>query len=189
MGNSSNEESAENLTFFDVLRVISGLLLLNALLSYAFTQSTMWGYSGKYVDSMYLIHRLKGSPIKEYTVNTLWNDVQNSGRLLISINKKVYDVTASYDVYNPKTITSRYGIFVGRDCTRIFINGCFHDLNQCTWNLENMKMDQSYVNTTVLKWENFYQQHPKYWQVGYLNVSNDDRDPPPACTNGILYPS
>lgn len=188
MKNKTNEEHNTEWTLLDMLRIVSGLIFLNALLSYWFSSSIMWGYTGKYVDSSYLFHVLKCSPMKIYTIESLWNDVQNSNRLLLSINKTVYDVTASYNTYDPKSITSRYGIFVGRDCTRMFVNGCFSDMDQCTWDLTNIGFDELHVNKSVAEWEKFYENHPKYWKVGYLDISDDTRDTPCQCLGGIKYP-
>lgn len=188
MRNNRDNEVSNEWSMLDLLRVISGLLLLHAILSYWFTSSTMWGYTGKYIDSNYLIHRLKLSPMTVFTIDSLWDEVQNSDRLLLSINKTVYDVTASYATYNPKSITSTYGVFVGRDCTRMFVNGCFADLSQCTWDLTNIGYDESYVNKVVEQWEKFYEKHPKYWKVGYLDISNDNRNTPAQCLNGKKYP-
>ena len=170
----------------DILRVCSGIILFNALLSYFFTSTTLWGYNDtKYVDWNYLSYKLKGSPQINYTIESLFNEKE---RYLISINRTVFDVTLNKEMYDPSSITARYSIFKGKDCTRIFINGCFHDLNQCTWDLRNTGYDNDYIENTIIHWLDYYNNHPLYWKVGKLEV-DENTSIPEKCMNGLMYPS
>ncbi|TID15038.1 hypothetical protein CANINC_004709 [Pichia inconspicua] len=177
------------ISVLDITRVLSGLLLLNALVSYTLTNSSTWGYSGKYVDTQYLLHLLRGAPLRKFTLSTLAEEVNVTGRLLISVNRTVFDVTASRDIYDPNRITARYKLFVGRDCTRMYVNGCFRDEEQCSWDIRNTGFDDEWVNKTVKHWVDFYSNHRNYWIVGYLDVSQEESlDTPPVCLNGLRYP-
>lgn len=173
--------------FIDTLRIISGLLLFNAISSYVFTGTSTWGYKGKWTDTEYLYHRLRGSPLRKYTIESLEASL-HSTRYLLSINKQVFDVTAGGDTYNPhKKLKSKYSTFVGRDCTRMFINGCFHDMEQCTWDLRNIGFDNEWVEKTVDHWVRFYENHPRYWKVGYLEADSPNEEPK-QCLSGVRYP-
>lgn len=175
------------INFFDFLRIFSGLLLLNAILSYVFTSSTTWGYEGKYVNASYLCHFVKGLPQQEFTLESLKDEV-NSGRLLLSIDRNVFDVSANQQMYNIQ-YGSRYSIFIGCDCTRMFVNGCFNNFEQCTWDLRNIGIDGDIVNESVRRWVEFYRNHPKYWQVGYLNIGDiNTYTLPQPCVSGLKYP-
>lgn len=171
----------------DVLRVVSGVLLLNAILSYTITKSSTWGYDGKYVDLQYLRHLTFGSRLRTFTIESLAQSVVDSKRLFVSVNKRVYDVTASRGIYDPKLITARYSMFVGKDCTRMYVNGCFRDIDQCSWDTRNIGYDQTWVDNSVNHWVKFYDNHSKYWLVGYLEV-DESIDPPKECMNGVQYP-
>lgn len=185
----SDEEVSSKITVLDVIRLISGLVIINAVLSYFFTSSTMWGYDGKYVDTHYLQYAVRGSPIKVYTLESLAAEYPKSGRLLVSIDRKVFDVTANYETYDPNSITSRYGVFVGRDCTRMFVNGCLKNMQQCTWDLRNIGYDTETTNKRVQHWVTFFSSNPRYWQVGILDVGDvDDYELPEICTKGVKYP-
>ena len=176
-------------TLLDILRVFSGVLLLNAILSYLFTSSTLWGLDdSKYVDLHYWHYVIRGSPLIPFTIDSLRREVEDSGRLLLSFNKKVYDVSRNPDVYDPSNFKARYSTFVGRDCTRMFLNGCFHDENQCTWDLRNIGFDADWVETSIEHWEKFYSENRKYWLVGYLEVE-EDRPVPEKCMDGMRYPN
>lgn len=148
----------------------------------------MWGYEGKYVDTRYLWFRLRGSPLQTYTIESLAHDVATSGNLLVSVDRHVFDVTASREMYDPRKITARYSMFVGKDCTRMYVNGCFRDQEQCTWDVRKTGYDEEWVDKTVRHWVDFYQNHSKYWLVGYLEV-DESVDAPPKCLNGVQYPS
>lgn len=173
----------------DILQIIGGLILLNAILSYLITSSTTWGYGGRYLDPHYYKHVLKGYPQKEYTAESLLEETQNSGRLLLSINRQVYDVTSNRALYDSNYVTARYASFVGRDCTRMYLNGCFGNSEQCTWDLRNIGYTEKWVNQSVDHWVRFYENNPRYWRVGYLNVGNESEYPiPEKCMDGVKYP-
>lgn len=174
----------------DVLQLFSGLIILNAILSYTFTSSTVWGYDNtRYVDPAYIMFIIKGSPMKYFTPEMLKTETEISGRLLLSINKKIFDVTRNREMYDSKYLSSRYSTFIGNDCTRMYINGCFKDINQCTWDLRNIGYDDKWVNKTVLHWEEFYRKNLGYWQVGYLDIGDEkDYEIPKKCLNGMKYP-
>lgn len=176
-------------TFLDVLRILSGLILLNALLSYTFTSSTMWGYDGRYVNTTYLRHVLRGYPQTRFTPESLLEATQKTGRLLLSIDKKVFDVSSNPEMYDPQSVSARYSTFVGQDCTRMFVNGCFNETSQCTWDLRNMGFEEDWVTQRVESWLKFYTENPHYWQVGYLDVGElETHDIPEQCLTGVSFP-
>lgn len=91
-----------------------------------------------------------------------------------------------------------YGFFSGRDATRAFVTGCFQeDLNSDLVGVEEMfvpvedveeegltkgqkkirkerevRLARQLVEKTVARWEGFFRNHAKYFQVG--RVSGDD---------------
>lgn len=175
----------------DVLRVLSGLLLLNALLSYFITGSQLWGYEGKYTDMAYIRHVLSGSPLRNYTLADLRYELNAHNRLLLSINRTVFDVSSNPKTYDPRSkLSSQYKLFVANDCTRLFVNGCFKDADQCTWDLRNTGFDDVYVDQVIQKWLNYYEQHSFYWKVGYLQLTpeQENQEPPMQCLDGLRYP-
>lgn len=185
----ANELARTKFNLLDVLQILSGLIFLNAILSYYFTSSTLWGYEGKFLDKNYLLFFFKGCPQKRFTPESLLQETKNTNRLLLSINKKVFDVTSNPEMYDPNLITARYSRFIGYDCTRMYINGCFKDSNQCTWDLRNIGYDENWVNKSVAHWEKFYASNPKYWQVGYLDIDDiGNYEMPEKCLNGMKYP-
>lgn len=176
-------------TLLDVLRILSGLILFNALLSYTFTSSTMWGYEGRYVNTNYIRHVLKGSPQTKFTPKTLLETTQQTGQLLLSIDRKVFDVSSNPEMYDPQSVSARYSTFVGQDCTRMFVNGCFNETSQCTWDLRNMGFEEDWVTQRVESWLKFYTENPHYWQVGYLDVGElETYDIPEQCLTGVSFP-
>ena len=54
----TNSGARDAFTLIDIVRVVGGLLFLNAFFSWWFTSTSTWGYNGKWINTQYLKHRL-----------------------------------------------------------------------------------------------------------------------------------
>lgn len=187
MTESVKNESRSSFSFLDFLRIFAGILFFNAILSYALTSSPTWGYSGKYLNPNYLAYVICGSPQVTFTVSSLAQSYQEKNKLYLSVNGTVFDVSANSDMYSTG---SRYNVFIGKDCTRLFVNGCFHKEDQSTWDLRNIGVDLEIANNRIDSWVNYFENHPEYWKVGVLDLTDPvTTEPPEVCFEGMMYSS
>lgn len=179
----SNCTTGESFGFLDVLRIIAGLLFANALLSWFFTSSTTWNCHGKWIDSSYLVFRLKNSYVN-LTIDELagYDGEDGSKQLYIAINGSVYDVSAARPIYGPG---GPYAKFAGKDAARAWITGCLDKPDEFTYDLRGIDEQEAYE--TLQQWHDFYTKHSKYWYAGV--VTHDDiTGPPPALCDHVKYP-
>lgn len=148
----------------DVIRIIGGLLFLNAFASWWFTSTSTWGYEGKWVDSRYLYFQLAGS-YTNFTEHQLaqFNGSDPQAPIYIGINGSVYDVTAGRSMYGPK---GSYRKLAGKDCARVYVTGCLMKADEYTHDLRGLQPHE--VQEQLGSWQKYYGEHPKYWYVGQV---------------------
>lgn len=185
MTESNETKSRSSFLFLDFVRIFAGILILNAILSYTLTSSPTWGYNGKYLNPNYLTYIIRGSPQDIFTVSSLAQSCQEKKKIYLSVNGTVFDVSANAEMYSSG---SRYNVFIGKDCTRLFVNGCFHKEDQSTWDLRNIGVDPEIVNKRIESWIKYFENHPEYWKVGVLDFSDSiTTKPPEVCLEGVMY--
>jgi len=146
------------ISFIDLLRVLSGLLLLSCVFSWLITDgsSLTWGYRPRIsrwrtLKSIFvppplhtlgalLVARLTES--QQPTVNltelelSAYTGVDPTLPLYVAVNGSVFDVSANPGMYGPG---GGYHFFAGRDAARAFVSGCFDtDLTHDLRGLEEM---------------------------------------------------
>lgn len=156
-----------NFFFFillDLLRIFGGIIFLNSLFSWWYTKSLYWNYDGRLLNIKYLFF-LGFKRIENFTTQRLllYNGQNPKLPIYISINGEIFDVSASRSIYGPK---GKYNIFSGKDCSRLFVTGCFQIPEECTYDLRGL--DQKKVDYYLTEWTNFYKKNKKYWKVGNL---------------------
>lgn len=126
---------------------------------------------------------------------SLYNGTSTSLPIYLCINGSIYDVSAGRHAYGPG---ASYSFFAGRDATRAFVTGCFRDdltddmrgVEEMFIPVEDNDQDEKEralteaerrereeremvealekVTRTVEKWQTFYRNHAKYFEVGKL---------------------
>lgn len=122
---------------------------------------------------------------------TLYNGTDPSLPIYLAVNGSIFDVSANRPVYGPG---GSYNFFAGRDATRAFVTGCFkEDLTPDLGGVEEMflpiedvederitsaerkirreremRLAKEQIKKTVLRWQGFFRNHKKYFQVGVL---------------------
>ncbi|KAK7683007.1 hypothetical protein QCA50_014040 [Cerrena zonata] len=144
----------------DIVRVIGGLLLLNAFLSWWFTSSSTWGY-------------------KELA---LYNGTDQNLPIYLAINGKVYDVTNGRAFYGPP---ATYSSFSGKDSARAFVTGCIKSPEQYTHDLRGIEPTKAAKH--IADWQKYYDESDKYWYVGTVHHEELTGEPPAPC-KGAPYP-
>lgn len=167
----------------DILRVFGGLLLLNALLSWHFTSTSTWGYDGKWLSPRYLSYLIFGQTHR-FTMEELhkYNGSDASLPIYVAVNGSVYDVTASPKIYGPK---GPYSFFSGNDAARAFVTGCFQKEDEFTYDLRGIDPDEA--ERDILSWQNFFENHKKYFFVGTVEHPPLTGEPPKPC-RAAKYP-
>ncbi|RKP31988.1 cytochrome b5 [Metschnikowia bicuspidata] len=161
----------------DVLRVLGGLLLLNALLSWHLTFTATWGYSGKWIRPHYLKHVVFGR-VRHFTLEELrqYDGSDPSRPILLAINGSVYDVTASPGIYGPQ---GPYHFFSGRDAARAFVTGCFQKQDEFTYDLRGLNPQE--VKVDIRGWQRYFANSGKYFYVGTVEHPPLTGEPPKHC--------
>ncbi|GMG40559.1 unnamed protein product [Ambrosiozyma monospora] len=183
-----DEEEKIRFSVIDILQLLSGLLLLNAVLSYFFTSSTTWGYDGKWIDPRY-VYFVTTHPFNypTFTVDEFAKYDGTDPRLpvYVAVNGTAFDVTVNRGMYDAG---SRYHFFAGHDCSRVLVNGCLHRPDQ--FNADLRGLDQKLIDRKLKGWLKYYEHHPRYWVVGTV-VQNEgwlDGEPPAVCDDGLEFP-
>lgn len=170
-------DSRTQFNFLDLLRVFSGILFLNAVASWWFTSSPTWGYSGKWINQRYLIHRLSRQNLSLTSQDlSLYNGSDPSLPIYIGINGSIYDVTASPQIYGPK---GPYKFFSGKDAARAFVTGCFQKENEFTHDLRGL--DPEEAKEDIESWQKYFEKNSKYWYVGSVSHGPLTGEPPEPC--------
>ncbi|KAG8528958.1 uncharacterized protein KY384_006647 [Bacidia gigantensis] len=131
------KEDNVRVSFFDVVRALSGLILLSTLLSYLITGTSLtWGYKPSWARPARIRAWLKGPLNLTDAELSLYNGTDASLPILLALNGSIYDVSASPHIYGPGGM---YHVLSGRDATRAFVTGCFDvDLNGDLRGVEEM---------------------------------------------------
>lgn len=131
-----DDEISEGISFVDILRVISGLLVLSCLFSWFITdgESLTWGYRPRL--SRWRILKAAFKPTIELTDIQLarYNGEDPSLPIYVAVNGSVFDVSANPSMYGPG---GGYSFFAGRDAARAFVSGCFKE--DLTWDLRGLE--------------------------------------------------
>lgn len=176
---SKQNSTRDTFGIVDIVRLLSGLLLLNAIASWWFTSTSTWGYKGKWINPRYLKFRAVGRPLVfEMSELAKYNGADSTLPIYLAINGSVYDVTASRHMYGPK---GPYRFFSGRDATRAFVTGCFQNPDEFTHDLRGLDPDE--INADVKSWRNFFETSQKYWYVGKVLLEPVSGEPPSPCTH------
>ncbi|CAH6723289.1 hypothetical protein CLIB1444_14S00760 [[Candida] jaroonii] len=165
----------ERFTFLDILRILSGILLINAVLSYWITSSTTWGYDGKYINPRYYWFQL-GGQVNLTLAELSHYDGTDNRPIYVAINGSVYDVTSARHIYGPK---GPYRFFSGKDAARAFVTGCFNKPDEFTYDLRGL--DPEEARADVRKWQEFFGGNAKYWYVGVVQHEEITGDVPGEC--------
>jgi len=122
---AGKERKGRGINVVDILRGITGLLLLSAALSWFITgESVIWnwrqlptllGAAKRYVSGP--IH-LTDSEL------ALYDGTDPKKPIYVGLNGSIYDVSASPSTYGPG---GGYSFFSGKDAARAFITGCFQE--------------------------------------------------------------
>lgn len=122
---------------------------------------------------------------------TLYNGTDPSLPIYLAVNGSIFDVSANRPIYGPG---GSYNFFAGRDATRAFVTGCFKDdLTPDLGGVEEMflpvedvedervtpaerelrrerelTLAMEQIEKTVLRWQGFFRNHKKYFQVGVV---------------------
>lgn len=165
------------ITLIDILRIIGGLLLANALLSWWFTGSSTWGYEGRWIDHRYLKHRALGQKVDlSLEELALYNGSDPRLPIYVAINGTVYDVTSSSRIYGPN---GPYHAFSGKDGARAFVTGCYDKEDELTHDLRGL--DEEEIIDQLGGWKRFFENNSKYWKVGTVNLPEPTGEIPLAC--------
>lgn len=131
---------------------------------------------------------------------TLYNGTDPSLPIYLAVNGSIFDVSANRAIYGPG---GSYNFFAGRDATRAFVTGCFaDDLTPDLGGVEEMflpvedlpdekitsaarkirrerevRAARAQVEKTVRRWEGFFRNHKRYFEVGRVWDTTQDVDP------------
>jgi predicted heme/steroid binding protein len=128
--------------------------------------------------------------------------------IYLAINGTIFDVSAGRHTYGPG---GSYSVFAGRDATRAFVTGCF--LEDTTDDMRGAELiyipvddeeevigsaerktraererreAKKKVRQEVQKWEDFYRNSKKYFEVGKLIRQDKHRGPPPELCESAM---
>lgn len=111
------------LTLLDILRVLSGLLLLTTTLSYYTTSTLLWTLSPPPFTRPARIRAwLRGPLLLTDAALARYDGSDARLPILLALNGTIYDVTQGRRFYGPGGMYAGFG---GRDATRAFVTGCF----------------------------------------------------------------
>ncbi|UZJ52306.1 hypothetical protein CBS101457_001626 [Exobasidium rhododendri] len=135
----------------------------------------LWGYRGKYVKKQTYFPPTQ----RVFTPEELWqyNGVEEGKPVYLSILGKVYDVTSGRWIYGPR---GSYSFFAGRDASRAYVTGCFE--THLTHDVRGLSIQEL---QQIAMWKTFFDDHPRYFQIGTLDLPTIDPNSPipPPCNN------
>lgn len=117
-------KTSDGLSLLDILRIISGVLVLSTGLSYLTTSgaSMTWGYNPWWTRAREW-KALMHSPVHLTDAELLAYDGSDPNKpIYIALNGTIYDVSISPQTYGPG---GSYHVFAGKDAARAFLTGCF----------------------------------------------------------------
>ncbi|KAI1621112.1 dihydrofolate reductase [Exophiala viscosa] len=190
----------------DVLRVIITLIGVSCALSYYLTSgsSYLWNYNPWFLNAPKVGQWWAGPVNLTPDQLALFNGSDPSKPIYLAINGTIFDVSEGRHTYGPG---GSYEVFAGRDASRAFVTGCF--LEDRTGDLrgaeeiyipiedpdeeissgarktraeKERREAKKRVLQEVAKWEAFYRNHKKYFEVGKLvGVPAYSEDAPKLC--------
>ncbi|KAL8786540.1 MAG: hypothetical protein Q9195_008171 [Heterodermia aff. obscurata] len=134
-----------HISLLDILRLLTGLLLLSSSLSWFITgDSLLWGYRPALTRpsrlKAWLVHPLLPPSLQSRTKKltqlqrgpifltdrelAAYDGSNPSLPIYVAINGSIYDVSVSPHFYGPG---GSYSFFAGRDATRAYVTGCFQE--------------------------------------------------------------
>ncbi|KAH6644572.1 hypothetical protein C7974DRAFT_300054 [Boeremia exigua] len=122
--NDQAARTSNGFSLLDVLRVLGGLAILSAGLSYLSTsgESMTWGYNAKWTRMREWKNLVRGQ-ISLTDIELLQYDGSDPQKpIYLALNGTIYDVSSSPQTYGPG---GSYHFFAGRDAARAFLTGCF----------------------------------------------------------------
>jgi len=153
------EDDRVTFSFLDILRIISGIILLNLFVSWWFTGSLTYNYNGKLIDPHYLYFQTFGSYVNLSDSELAKFDGSIEGTpIYIAINGTVFDVSKRREIYGPD---GSYSYLSGKDCARAYATNC---LNQQTWDIRDLEPEEE---RRLKGWYDFFQD--KYFNVGVVH--------------------
>ncbi|KIX07396.1 uncharacterized protein Z518_02049 [Rhinocladiella mackenziei CBS 650.93] len=200
------DAKASVISILDIFRVIFTLFGVSCALSYYLTSgsSFLWNYHPWFTNPSHIAHWWRGPLLLTPEQLALYNGTDPQKPIYLAINGTIFDVTEGKRTYGPG---GSYEVFAGRDATRAFVTGCF--LEDRTGDLrgaeeiyiplddpdeeissgarkmraEKERRDaKKRVLQEVSKWEAFYRNHKKYFEVGKLvDVPEYTGEPPKLC--------
>ncbi|ODV95546.1 hypothetical protein PACTADRAFT_3242 [Pachysolen tannophilus NRRL Y-2460] len=178
-----NDPVSVSFTLLDIARMVMGILLLNAFLSFWFTSSTVWGYDGKLLNPQYLKFKTFGSYLNLSVEElSLFNGSDPKLPIYIAIGGRIYDVSSSSKIYG---VGNSYNKFSGKDASRVFHTGCLYKEDEYTYDLRGLDEEKAWKD--IHQWQNYYDNHKKYWYVGTVQHKTLRGDPPSPCINTMKY--
>lgn len=150
-----DSEVQSGISFVDVLRVLSGVILLSTVMSWFVTdgESLTWGYKPAALRWNNVKMMFVSSPILRIMCITMgtnlpqrtplnltdaelmrYNGEDPTLPIYLAVNGSVFDVTANPLTYGPG---GGYGFFSGRDAARAFVSGCFRE--DLTWDMRGLE--------------------------------------------------
>lgn len=195
------------ISLLDVLRVLVTLVFASSLLSYYLTSGSSYtfNYHPWFFDPAQLSHWWSGPLLLTPEQLALYNGTDSTKPIYLAINSTIFDVTAGKHTYGPG---GSYEVFAGRHATRAFVTGCFledrtGDMRgaeqiyipieddpdeEISSSARKMRAEKERrdakkrVLAEVTKWEQFYRNHKKYFEVGKLvGVSEYTGEAPTLC--------
>jgi predicted heme/steroid binding protein len=200
------EDQNRVLSILDIFRVLLTLLGVSCAVSYYITsgESFFYGHKAWYTNPNAVLRYFQGPLTLTPEQLATFNGTDPKQPIFLAINGTIFDVSAGRHSYGPG---GGYSVFAGRDATRAFVTGCF--LEDRTSDLrgaeevylpiedpdeeissgerktraerERREAKKKVLNE-VRRWEGFYRNHAKYFEVGKLVGVNDyDGEPPVLC--------
>lgn len=176
--NHNKKTEKSFLSFCKTIVVLStksvGVAVLVALmlscLSFIITDTLTFGYDLPtlrkiqyvYLDPNREMIYLTAEELREYDGSDLKKPIY------LAIKGHIYDVTNGKRFYGKG---GSYSFFSGRDASRAYVTGCFHE-DFLTSDIRGLNKDEL---DGIDQWKNFYDRSKKYFLVGY--VKNNEIDP------------
>lgn len=155
----NDEEQGFSFSLFDIMRMITGLILLNLMISYWFTGTLTYNYRGKLTDPHYLYFQVFGSRVNLTDAELARFDGSIDGLpIYLAVNGSVFDVSNRREIYGPG---GSYNYLSGKDCARAYATNC---LNQHTHDIRDIEPEEV---RRLRGWHEFFE--TKYFKVGVVN--------------------
>ncbi|KAH3671404.1 hypothetical protein WICMUC_004701 [Wickerhamomyces mucosus] len=163
-----NEDSI-NISGLDIVRMLGGILLLNLVISWWFTDSIFYGYqyNKKFTNINYWQHQVYGTSLNlTESELTNFNGTDPSLPIYIAVNGAIWDVSGNREIYKP---SGSYGFFAGKDIARALATNCLNHLNH------DIRDIQPGERRRLKGWIEYFDD--KYWRVGVVNHQGLDGIP------------